>query len=112
MAMGLHPRLRKIVDRSDTPLLSAVRLAVAGNTIDYGLFHTFDIEKEIEECLVRDFAVFDFVEFENDLSRARKVLYLLDNAGEIVFDRLLIEWMIRVTGKKVEIGRASCRERV
>jgi len=93
MAMELYPHLKEEVEKSEDPLLSAVRLAVAGNVIDYGLFHSFDIEKEIEECLEKDFAVFDFGRFRDELSRAESVLYILDNAGEIVFDKLLVEEM-------------------
>jgi len=93
MAMELYPRMKKIVESSDDVLLSAVRLAVAGNVIDYGVPHAFDIEEEIEDCLRKDFAVFDFPEFRSSVERARNILYILDNAGEIVFDRILVEEM-------------------
>lgn len=93
LAIKLYPRLKKVVEDSEDVLLSAVRLAVAGNVIDYGLSHSFDVEKEIEECLSKNFAIFDFPEFKKALNGARNVLYLLDNAGEIVFDRILIEEM-------------------
>jgi len=93
MAMELYPRLKKVVEKADDVLLSAVRLAVAGNVIDYGVPHSFDIEEEIDECLNKDFAVFDFDDFRDKYEAASNVLYLLDNAGEIVFDRILIEEM-------------------
>ena len=91
MAMELYPRLKKIVESSDDVLLSAVRLAVAGNVIDYGVPHSFDIEKEIEECLEKDFVIFDYKDFKSAVEKADRILYLLDNAGEIVFDKILIE---------------------
>lgn len=91
MALELYPRLKRLVESSTRPLLSAVRLAVAGNVIDYGVPRSFDIEKEIEECLEKDFAVFDFDKFEESIKKAENILYLLDNAGEIVFDRILVE---------------------
>ena len=92
-AMELYPQLKKTVKNSADPLMSAVRLAVAGNVIDYGLPHAFDINTEIEECLKKDFAIFDFDRFRDALDSADRVLYILDNAGEIVFDRILIEEM-------------------
>ena len=95
MAMALYPRLKNVVESSEDVLLSALRLAVAGNVIDYGVPHAFDIEDEIEECLVKDFAVFDLDEFRRDLANAKNILYILDNAGEIVFDKILIEEMDR-----------------
>ncbi|MDP8298361.1 MAG: ARMT1-like domain-containing protein [Candidatus Tantalella remota] len=93
MAMELYPEMKKMVESSDDVLLSAVRLAVAGNVIDYGVPHAFDIEEEIEECLEKDFAFFDFKEFSEAVRGAKNILYILDNAGEIVFDRILVEEM-------------------
>ena len=58
-----------------------------------GVPHSFDIEREIEECLEKDFAVFDFADFNDAVRKADNVLYILDNAGEIVFDMILIEEM-------------------
>lgn len=90
-ALNLYPKLKDLIKDSEDPLLMAGRIAVAGNVIDYGLPHVFDIENEIEECLNKDFAIFDWECFREKISKARTVLYILDNAGEVVFDRLLIE---------------------
>ncbi|MFQ5952226.1 MAG: DUF89 domain-containing protein [Candidatus Omnitrophota bacterium] len=91
MAMELYERLKKEVESSEDVLLRAVRLAVAGNVIDYGVPHAFNIEKEIEECLKKDFAIFDFEAFRREVAKAKNILYILDNAGEIAFDRILVE---------------------
>jgi len=91
MSLELYPDLKQIIDSSETPFLNAVRLAVAGNVIDYGVPFAFDIEREIEECLEKEFAVFDYKELEKGIEKAKLVLYILDNAGEIVFDKILIE---------------------
>ncbi|GAH66664.1 unnamed protein product, partial [marine sediment metagenome] len=90
-ALDLYPRLKKRIEDSSDPLRTAVRLAIAGNVIDYGTPGAFDIQNEIETVLRGEFGVFMFNEFQTALSRAGTVLYLCDNAGEIVFDRLLIE---------------------
>ncbi|MDD4013295.1 MAG: ARMT1-like domain-containing protein [Candidatus Omnitrophica bacterium] len=91
LAMELYPSLKKTIRGSRDPLLAAVRIAVAGNVIDYGVPHAFDIEEEVEECLDKPFAFLDYEHFRKDASAARSILYILDNAGEIVFDRMLIE---------------------
>ena len=91
IAMELYPRLKQVIEKSEDRLLTAIRLAVAGNVIDYGLPHAFDVETEIEECLEKDFGVFDIDNFRRDLAKAERIVYLLDNAGEIVLDKLLIE---------------------
>ncbi|MEA1928178.1 MAG: ARMT1-like domain-containing protein [Candidatus Auribacterota bacterium] len=90
-ALDLYPRLREKVEDSRYPLRTAVRLAIAGNVIDYGTPGEFDILKEVEAVLESESGAFMFEEFQESLRRAESVLYLCDNAGEIVFDRLLIE---------------------
>ena len=89
----LYPYLKELVDKSDDPLLMAIRLAVGGNVIDYGANRHFHLEDEIEKAIDQDFAVLDYDKFKDDLMKAQSVLYLGDNAGESVFDKLLIETM-------------------
>ena len=89
----LYPYLKKLVKNSGDPLLMAIRLAIAGNVIDYGANRNFNIEEEIEKALNQDFAILDYDQFRDDLEKAQFVLYLGDNAGESVFDKLLIETM-------------------
>lgn len=89
----LYPYLKDIVTNSNDPLLTAIRLAIAGNVIDYGANRHFHLEDEIEKALKQDFAALDYDQFRTDLEKARFVMYLGDNAGESVFDKLLIETM-------------------
>jgi uncharacterized protein with ATP-grasp and redox domains len=89
----LYPYLKDLVQKSDDPLLTAIRLAIAGNVIDYGANRNFHLEDEIEKALNQDFAILDYDKFKHDLKKARCILYLGDNAGESVFDKLLIETM-------------------
>lgn len=93
MALELYPELKKIVQRSQNRLLTAVKLAIAGNIIDYGPSSKFDVNKTIEEVLTQDLEINDFQKFEQVLRNAKNVIYLGDNAGEIVFDRVLLEEM-------------------
>ncbi len=74
-------------------MLAAIRMAIAGNTIDWGPERPFDIEQEVIDSLVSDFAVCDYNRFKRYLGDASEILYLGDNAGEAVFDRILIEEM-------------------
>ena len=103
--LALYPGLKKKIEDSDDRLLTAVELAIAGNIIDYGVKNYLEVEKEIEEFLNQDFNInsknnkvrFDYQDFKHAVDRADSILYLADNAGEVVFDKLLIEEM----GKKV-----------
>lgn len=100
IALGLYPSLRKTVEESDDPLRTASRLAIAGNVIDFGIFTSVDIEGTVRRALTNPLSVDDYPLFRKALNRAKEILYLLDNAGEIVFDRILIETLIS-RGKKV-----------
>ncbi len=91
IALNIYPDLKDKVAHSKDRLLTAIRLAVAGNIIDFGVDNPFVLEKEIEDVFRKDFAIFDYQEFKETLKNAKQILYLADNAGEVVFDRILIE---------------------
>ena len=100
IALSLYPGLRDRAKTSPDPLWTASRLAIAGNIIDFGIFTSIDIEKSIEQSLRAEIAVDDYTSFREDLMATDEILYLLDNAGEIVFDKLLIE-ELTAAGKHV-----------
>ncbi len=93
-ALGFLPKLEKMIEESDDPFDIAVRIAVAGNIIDFGFTSAIDkdrIGETIEKALSYPFPEGDIERFRNAVKSANKILYLADNAGEIIFDRLLIE---------------------
>ena len=93
MAMNLLPEMKSKVEASSNPLLAAVRLAIAGNAIDLGAnSHVTEstLLKSIRQALTTPF-IGDKNAFLKAVTDAKRILYLADNAGEIVFDRLLIE---------------------
>ncbi len=92
-ALALLPAMRHHMRQSSDPLMTAIRVAIAGNVIDVGVHKEYDIERDLYRILEQEFAILDYAPFVEHLSRARSVLYLGDNAGESVFDRLLIEAM-------------------
>jgi uncharacterized protein with ATP-grasp and redox domains len=90
-ALALYPGLKQLIDASEDRLMTAVRLAIAGNVIDFGTSSSFDLNRDVEAILSQDFALNHFDDFRSALEKADKILYIADNAGETVFDRLLIE---------------------
>jgi uncharacterized protein with ATP-grasp and redox domains len=102
IALGLYPSLKTMVGKSQDPLWTATRLAIAGNVIDFGIFTSVDIEGTTDKALNNPLAVDDFEIFKKAISDADTIVYLADNAGEIVFDRLLIETLISF-GKSVTV---------
>lgn len=100
VALSLYPQLKNLIEKSKDPFWTATRLAIAGNVIDFGIYTSIDIEGTIKRAINEGLAVDHFNQFKKEVSSAREILYLLDNAGEIVFDRLLIEVLTGI-GKKV-----------
>jgi uncharacterized protein with ATP-grasp and redox domains len=98
LALKLLPRLRRLAEQSSDPLRAALKIAAAGNVIDLGINPVFDVEKTIGEVMRDGFARDHFKAFQRELARAREILYLLDNAGEVVFDMVLLE---RLGGRAV-----------
>jgi uncharacterized protein with ATP-grasp and redox domains len=92
-ALTLYPSLKNEVKKGKDTLLTAIRIAIAGNVIDFGANRHFNIEQEIDEILRKDFAICDYEKFKAQLSESSEILFIGDNAGECVFDRVLIEEM-------------------
>jgi len=99
-ALALYPELKQTVERSPRALDTASRLAIAGNIIDFGIYSSVDIKGTVKRALEEPLAVDDSHEFRAQVEEADSILYLLDNAGEVVFDRLLIE-ELQAMGKQV-----------
>ncbi len=94
------PELRKLVKDADDPLLMAIRIAIAGNIIDFGSLSEFNVEESLKHAISQDFAILDYDRFKEILKNADRVMYIGDNAGEICFDRILVE-VLNDMGKKV-----------
>jgi len=107
IALGLYDMLKEKIARSEDPFLTASRLAIAGNVIDFGIYTSVDIEGTIRRALTEPLAVDHYGAFREAVSGAAEVLYLLDNAGEVVFDRLLIEELLKEGKKVTAVVKAS-----
>ncbi len=91
IAFKFLPQIKEII-KADNRLESYVKAAIVGNIIDFGaLGVNYDIENGIINNMKRDIALNHVDKLENTLKSANNVLYLADNNGEIVFDKLLIE---------------------
>jgi len=108
-AMKRYPRLKDLVAASVSPLLTATKLAIAGNIIDSGASGgDFDIDETIESVLRTDLVGDGIDRFDKEVTDASQVLYVGDNAGEIVFDRILIEEILNRSGAEVTfVGRGK-----
>ena len=88
-----YPKLKRQIESSSNSLETAIRLAIAGNVIDFGV--TTEIDQSVVYGAIKSAMANqlfgDMSALCDAIYSAKKILYLGDNAGEIVFDRLLIE---------------------
>ena len=95
IAKKVIPRLKKMVVNAADPVLMGLKVAVAGNIIDLGILTEFDLGGTIKKAIGGGFPLKSYKEFRKVLDRSKKILYILDNSGEIVFDRPLIEELLK-----------------
>ncbi len=92
-ALALEPRIRELIHAEVDPLRAAVQFAINANVLDYGAQHQLDRDTILHSC--RQPPVIDhFSLLVQQLAGRPNILYLADNCGEIVFDKLLIELLL------------------
>jgi len=93
-ALSLLPELEARIEASEDPLEAAVRVAIAGNAIDFGanssVTHAY-VRETIDRILAAELDPGPMMALREAVERAERIAYFGDNAGEIVFDRVLIE---------------------
>lgn len=91
LLMGFESYIRDVIQHSDDPFQTALRYALAGNIIDFGPPRPFDVTKTLSAAVDRIPAIDHTNQLKEALEKASTVLYLGDNSGEIVLDKLFIE---------------------
>lgn len=91
--LALYPWMERALAEADDKLVTAARLSIAGNVIDARPGRSYDLREELERSLSEPLAIDDAEALRAALNEADWALFLADNAGETVCDRLLIETM-------------------
>ncbi len=99
IALKFYDRIKNFIEKSDDPLLEALVLSALGNTIDFASQHKIDILNDIEKMNPKDLIINDYVKFKKSLNSTNRLVILLDNAGEIVFDKILVEILQKIYPK-------------
>ncbi len=90
-ALSLYPHLKELT-HGEHDLEKLIRISIAGNIIDLGVKdHYDDLWSTVERVLIQPFAIDDSKILIDKLNKIDRILFLADNAGETVFDRVLIE---------------------
>lgn len=98
VALRAYPELKHTVEAAEDRFATAVRIAMAGNIIDHSREDMQDnlaLFRSIEDALSRPLVINHIEYMKEEVEKASKILYLADNAGETVFDRILIEELPR-----------------
>ncbi|WP_455757709.1 damage-control phosphatase ARMT1 family protein [Sulfurimonas sp.] len=90
-ALSFIPLLKTKLSSCQDKLLTATKIAVAGNVIDLAAAVEFDLEEELEKIFHTDFAYNDFDKLKSELAHAKNVVVIGDNVGEHIFDYMFVE---------------------
>ena len=90
-ARSFIPFLQEKLQKSENKLLTATKIAVAGNVIDLAAAVEFDLQEELDKIFHTEFAHNDFERLKEELSGAKSVVILGDNVGEHIFDYMFLE---------------------
>lgn len=86
-----YRHIKKLVEKADDTLLMVAKLSIVGNVIDFGTTNRFEVEDMIDRTVEMNFKNSGYKLFKKRIKEANDVLYLADNAGEIFFDKILLE---------------------
>ena len=99
LALGIYDKLKDIATSAKDPLFTAAKIAIESNIIDFGVMLNNDDKIDLNEILEGVYgmplAINDYDRFKEDLKTAERILYISDNTGEIVFDRVFIEEILK-----------------
>lgn len=95
IALSFVDDFKMQIQQSSSPVETGIRIAAAGNIIDFGAkdHASLDLNAELGSINKLQFGRYDIDEFFSRIANATTLLYICDNVGEIIFDRMLIEFL-------------------
>ena len=93
LCLSYESRIEELIEQSEDKLLLAIKFAIVGNLIDFAKFDKFDEDLFPyfkEQALSQELDESTYLKLKEQLAKAKKITYLLDNCGEVVFDKILI----------------------
>jgi damage-control phosphatase, subfamily I len=107
----VFPKAKRLVEEAEDRLEMAVRVAIAGNVLDFGIEEGFDNPEELikgfDKLVGEGLRINDLEGARGLMRKGGKVLYLLDNCGESVLDRLLVQEIKRLGPKVIGVVKGE-----
>ena len=100
-SLKIYLWLKNIVQNSRENLKTALKIAIAGNVIDVGAGIDLKLKESVHKTIKQDIDKDCFSDFVKLLSKANLILFLADNAGEVVFDKVLLEELNKISKNKI-----------
>jgi len=94
-ALKLEPLIKCFASGGPDVLLRALKVSATGNVMDAALYGSLDLESCLADEIEKPFAVNDIDAFKEELKSAGRILIIGDNAGELVFDKVLVRQLSR-----------------
>ncbi len=94
LAISAAEKVEKVIQGADDSLLAALKLACAANSLDVAVTNEALPQEVAELAREKEFEVDNYEQLREDLEGAKSVLYILDNAGEVAFDKLVIQQLL------------------
>lgn len=88
------PQFKQQIASADDPIKMALKLSMIGNYIDFGVMKEVDEDKLnalLNQAVKKEVDEETYQQLRSDLAKSKKLLFLTDNCGEIVLDKLLLE---------------------
>lgn len=94
-ALALEPFIQLILSEATEPFTAGIKLSIIGNIMDYGLdaVRHIDLEAFIIEYMKKELLYNEQEAFTSELGRHKRLIYLTDNSGEIIFDRVWLSFL-------------------
>ena len=92
----MHNEIVSIIEKSDNKFFACMKIAIVGNLIDFAAKYTFkmeDLKKRINDSKNIQLTIDHSMQLCRKLKQAGSLLYLGDNCGEIVLDKIFLEYI-------------------
>ena len=90
-AIKIIDKLRELATQGRDSLEQWLKISAAGNVIDIIHSGEYDLWEEVQTTVSQELHTDDLEVFRQSLNTAPHLLYLADNVGETIFDRVMIE---------------------